>query len=339
MAALVRLRRGAGAGRARGLLDTRPAAAQVDLPAHRPHLVGRALGGRRHDRRVDRVPRGRSRRAGAAARIVACRRARRGAGGAAPARRALGRARQRPPHAPPARTWFRRAVDRLPRFRPQQHRIAIRGRGGRGRARRLALAWRAAAARAPLRLRPLAGRCDRRQDGRRARRCRRADGRRQLHVDSGRRAHDGLGLAAGGPADHAALRRRREHPCGEGAGARRARRRGPADPARARPRALRTGTAAKALRARRRRQPPQHDGHRHAAVPAGAGRAVRAGKRADRSRAATGHRAGHREHLLRAAQRRFFASASSRSRSSLRCTLPVVVIGSSATNSISFGYS
>ena len=62
------------------------------------------------------------------------------------------------------------------------------------------------------------------------------------------------------------------------------------------------------------------------------------GRHADRERAGDLDRAARRS-LSRRGPQPAFARSSSCSRSTRRCTLPVVVIGSASMNSISFGYS
>ena len=203
----------------------RQPAAQVDLPALRPHLVGRRAGGRRHERCVDRIRLGRGETARQAARPVAAARTRRRATAAVPARRALGRALVRAPHAAHARARLRGARHRLPRLRPEHARPALGRPGARRRAGRLAMARATATAGAALRLRPLARRRDRGAAGQRGRRRHRRHRRRQLHLDRRRLLDDEMGLAAVGAADHAALRRRVAAGEDQGAIARRARQR------------------------------------------------------------------------------------------------------------------
>jgi hypothetical protein len=165
--------------------------------------------------------------------------ARRRAVAAVPARRALGRALVSAPHAPHARTGLRGAGHRLPRLRPEHQRTAV-GRHGATRTRGC-LGW--LAAQHPGRPRYVFGHS---LGGAIAVRvASEVDDVAGLMVEGSFTSipdvvsHHEMGLAAGAPADHAALRRRVAHRSRSRPRAGGARQRGPPDPARPRPRPVR----------------------------------------------------------------------------------------------------
>jgi hypothetical protein len=212
--------------------------ARVGLPAQQAELVGRQRGRRGHAGRLDRIrlegPASRC-----AARPVAAAAACRRAAAAVPAWRALGRARQRASACAACTNWVLRcwasttaASARAPtRCRRKAWPMKTRAPPGTGWADRTpacratcsAIRWAAPS--------PCSWRLGRRRE-RRAR-------RRLLHLGARRGQQFQVGLAAGGPADHAALRRRRARRQAGLAAAGGARQPGPADPARAGPRAVR----------------------------------------------------------------------------------------------------
>ena len=193
-----------------GLRHARRAAARLDLPAQRPQLGRR----RRPPPRAwttsgssssPRSPASRPSCTACGCRPTTARPTRPGA--AVPARRALERLRLGPAHPPHAGAGLLGAGHRLPRLRQEHGRPALRGDGLRGCAAPPGTGW---PRKYPDRPRyvfghslggaiaiDLASKVDDEQRHHR---------RRHLHLHPRRGQHHEVGLAAGRPADHAALR-------------------------------------------------------------------------------------------------------------------------------------
>ena len=192
----------------------------MDLPAQRPQLGQFAGADRGHGATSGSTSRGQRQRQPAPERLhglwlggaVGCA-GRPGAGCTAgpalPARRALQRRRLGAAHAAHARTGLSVLAIDYRGFGKSSKQLALRSVGARRRARRLALAGRAASGAAALHLRPLAGRRHRHRPGVARDGRERHHRRRHLHLHRRRGQQLQVGLAAVPALRHAALRRAR----------------------------------------------------------------------------------------------------------------------------------